>query len=132
MPFFLIVFFLLVALGQVQAQTPPEIVVQKQLEAYNAGDLKAFVATYADSVEIYGFNSPQQRILKGKAALEQEWGALFKQFPNNYAALRGRIVQGNFVIDQEFVTGRTGQPDFEATAIYEVQHGLIQKVWFMR
>ena len=125
---FLLLFFLIVALGRVQAQ--PEIVVQKQLEAYNAGDIKAFVATYADSIEIYGFNN-QQRILKGKAVLEKEWGALFEQFPNNYAALRGRIVQGNFVIDKEFVTGRTGQPDFEATAIYEVQNGLIQKVWFM-
>lgn len=130
MKFFLLLFFLIVTIGQVQAQTQPEIVVQKQLEAYNAGDIKAFVATYADSVEIYGFNN-QQLILKGKVALEKEWGALFEQFPNNYAALRGRVVQGNFVIDKEFVTGRTGQADFEATAIYEVQNGLIQKVWFM-
>jgi hypothetical protein len=56
---------------------------------------------------------------------------MFKQFTKNYAALRGRIVQGSYVIDKEFVTGREGQKDFEATAIYEVKNGLIVKVWFL-
>ncbi len=112
------------------AQNAPEIVVQKQLDAYNRGDIKAFVATYADSVEIYGFNN-QKLMLKGKTVLEKEYDELFKAYPKNYAALRGRIVQGNFVIDKEFVTGREGQKDMEATAIYEVQNGLIVKVWFI-
>lgn len=30
-----------------------EAVVQRQLEAYNARDLEAFVAQYADDVELY-------------------------------------------------------------------------------
>jgi hypothetical protein len=128
---FSLLVFLNFTIFQIKAQTLPEIVVQKQLEAYNARDLKAFVATYADSVEIYNFNN-QKLMVKGKAEVEKQWGALFEQFPKNYAALRGRIVQGNFVIDKEFVTGRTGQNDFEATAIYEVRNGLIHKVWFVQ
>lgn len=121
---------LIACLITAKAQDAPEKLVQKQLEAYNRGDLKAFVSTYADSVEIYGFNN-QKLLMKGKADLEKEYGELFKMYPKNYAALRGRIVQGNFVIDKEHVTGRGEGQDMEATAIYEVKNGLIVRVWFM-
>ena len=107
----------------------PEKVVQQQLDAYNRQDIRAFVATYADTVEIYNFQNAKPRLLT-KQALEQEYDGLFKRFPQNYAALRGRIVQGNYVIDQEYLTGR--EQEFSATAIYLVEKGLIRKVWFLR
>ena len=106
----------------------PEKLVQRQLEAYNAQNLSAFVATYSDSIEIYRF--PNRLTMKGKANLERTYGDLFKKYPQNYAALLGRIVQGNTVIDQEKVTGR-GDGESRATAIYEVQNGLIRRVWFV-
>lgn len=61
--------------------------------------------------------------------MEKDYVQLFKNSPENYAALRGRIIQGNFVIDKEYVTGR--EYNFDATAIYEVEDGLIVRVWFM-
>lgn len=109
-------------------QEGPEKLVQRQLEAYNAQNLSVFVATYSDSIEIYRF--PNQLRMKGKANLEKSYGELFKKYPQNYAALLGRIVQGNTVIDQEKVTGR-GDGESKATAIYEVQNGLIRRVWFV-
>ena len=109
-------------------QEGPEKLVQRQLEAYNAQNLSAFVATYSDSIEIYRF--PNRLTMKGKANLERNYGDLFKKYPQNYAALLGRIVQGNTVIDQEKVTGR-GDGESKATAIYEVQNGLIRRVWFV-
>lgn len=109
-------------------QEGPEKLVQRQLEAYNAQNLSAFVATYSDSIEIYRF--PNRLTMKGKANLERTYGDLFKKYPQNYAALLGRIVQGNTVIDQEKVTGR-GDGESRATAIYEVQNGLIRRVWFV-
>ena len=109
-------------------QLDPEKVVQRQLEAYNAQNLPAFLATYADSIEIYRF--PGKLAMQGKAALEKGYGDLFKKYPNNYAALLGRIVQGNKVIDQERVTGR-GKDTVQAVAVYEVQNGLIRRVWFI-
>jgi hypothetical protein len=109
-------------------QEGPEKLVQRQLEAYNAQNLSAFVATYSDSIEIYRF--PNQLRMKGKANLEKAYGELFKKYPQNYAALLGRIVHGNTVIDQEKVTGR-GDGESKATAIYEVQNGLIRRVWFV-
>ncbi|WP_019989219.1 nuclear transport factor 2 family protein [Rudanella lutea] len=126
------VFFIACLLGLTPAlraqQEAPEKVVQRQLEAYNAQNLAAFVATYADSIEIYRF--PNKLQMQGKAALEKSYGELFKNNPNNYAALLGRIVQGNTVIDQEKVTGR-GDREVRATAIYEVKNGLIRRVWFV-
>lgn len=109
-------------------QESPEKLVQRQLEAYNAQNLSAFVATYSDSIEIYRF--PNRLTMKGKANLEKSYGELFRKYPKNYAALLGRIVQGNTVIDQEKVTGR-GDAESRATAIYEVQNGLICRVWFV-
>lgn len=73
-------------------QEAPEKLVQRQLEAYNAQNLSAFVATYSDSIEIYRF--PNRLNLKGKANLEKSYGELFKKYPQNYATLLGRIVQG--------------------------------------
>jgi hypothetical protein len=121
--------FLVGLIPAVRAQQEgPEKLVQRQLEAYNAQNLAAFVATYADSIEIYQF--PDKLRMKGKAALEKSYGELFKNNPTNYAALLGRIVQGNTVIDQEKVTGR-GDKEVRATAIYQVQSGLIRRVWFV-
>ncbi len=109
-------------------QEGPEKLVQRQLEAYNAQNLSAFAATYSDSIEIYRF--PNRLTMQGKANLEKAYGGLFRKYPKNYAALLGRIVQGNTVIDQEKVTGR-GDSESKATAIYEVQNGLIRRVWFI-
>ncbi len=107
----------------------PEKIVQQQLDAYNRQDIKAFVETYADTVEIYSFANAKPRILT-KKDLENEYGTLFKKFPQNFAALHGRIIQGDYVIDKEYIIGR-GQ-EFSATAIYLVEKGLIRKVWFLR
>lgn len=109
-------------------QESPEKLVQRQLEAYNAQNLSAFVATYSDSIEIYRF--PNRLTMQGKSSLEKAYGDLFRKYPKNYAALLGRIVQGNTVIDQEKVTGR-GEGESRATAVYEVRNGLIRRVWFI-
>jgi hypothetical protein len=45
----------------------PEILIQQQLEAYNARDLEGFVATYSEDVEL--FNFPNSLISKGKDEL---------------------------------------------------------------
>jgi len=43
-----------------------------------------------------------------------------------------RIVLGNFVIDREKVTGLPDNQVINAVVIYEVQQGLIQRVWFLK
>ena len=106
----------------------PEAVIQRQLNAYNARNLEAFLDTYADDVELYNWNGPQ--IGKGKEQMRTIYRSLFEQTPNLYCKIEKRIVQGNTVIDQEYV--RFGDRFVSATAVYEVYQGKIKKVTFIR
>jgi hypothetical protein len=55
---------------------------------------------------------------------------MFKENPQNKSTLMGRMVQGNFVFDHEWITGRDSE--FKIVAIYEVKDGLIVRAWFVR
>lgn len=108
----------------------PEQVVQRQLNAYNYRDLEGFLATYHDSVEI--FNHPHQLILRGKQRLRDSYGSFFEQNPDLHAEILNRMVVGNQVIDKEKVTGLVSGRNLEAIAIYQVENGLIRRVFFVR
>lgn len=108
----------------------PEAIVQTQLDAYNAHDIDAFMATYADDAQLFGH--PAKLLAAGSAQLRERYAARFKE-PNLRAVVVKRIVMGNMVIDQERVT-RTfpeGPGVLEAVAIYEVQSGKIARVWLV-
>ena len=106
----------------------PATVVQRQLDAFNARDVEALVAIYADDAEL--FEHPDKLLAKGTAALRERYTARFQE-PNLHAALLHRIVAGDKVIDHERVT-RTfpeGPGTIELTMIYEVQAGRIARAW---
>jgi hypothetical protein len=108
----------------------PEAVVQRQLDAYNARDIEALVATYAEDAQ--QFEHPSRLLASGLVQLRERFAARFKE-PNLHATLIKRIVMGSVVIDRETVT-RTfpeGTGTTELVAIYEVQKGKIAKAWFI-
>ncbi len=105
----------------------PEAVVQRQLNAYNARNLQAFMATYSNDIELY--NYPNQLIGKGMEAIKNYEG-FFSRTPNLYCEIQKRIVIGNKVIDHERV--RAGNDTLNAVAVYEVKNGKIIKVTFIR
>lgn len=108
--------------------TSPESVVQRQLDAYNAKDVAALVATYTDDAEL--FEHPDKLLARGAAALRERFAARFQE-PNLHAALQRRIVMGRFVFDHEIVT-RTfpeGPGTLEVVMIYEVSAGRIARSW---
>lgn len=112
------------------AAPSPEAIVQAQLEAYNARDIDALLATYAEDAQL--FEHPAKLLATGSVQMRERYAARFKE-PNLHAAIVKRIVMGNIVIDHERVT-RTfpeGTGVLEAVAIYEVQNGKIAKVWFI-
>ncbi len=113
-----------------ESATGPEAVVQAQLDAYNARDLSAFLATYAEDAQL--FEHPSKLLASGVAQLSERYAARFAE-PNLHAVVIKRIVMGNFVIDHETVTRTfpegTGVQD--AIAMYEVQGTLITRVWFV-
>ena len=104
----------------------PEMLVQQQLNAYNAHDLEAFLAPYAEDVEIYVF--PDKPEMKGKTAMRKAY-QFVTQTPGLYCRLVNRIVQGNMVIDHEEVCGFGDKP-VHAVAMYLVEKGKIRKVYF--
>ncbi len=113
------------------AEVPgPEAVVQAQLEAYNARDLEAFLATYADDAELHAFPGTLQT--KGKAGMRTRYAVRFGD-ALLHAIVVKRIVMGSTVIDHERVraTLAGGPGVLEAIAIYEVRAGRIVKVTFI-
>ena len=108
----------------------PEAMAQRQLNAYNARDLDAFVACYAEDVEIYQF--PGQLMSKGCEAMREGYGPMFEQATELHCELVSRMVLGKTVVDRERVTGFGPGVVLHAIAIYEVENGLIQKVYFIQ
>lgn len=110
--------------------TEPESVVQRQLDAYNARDIDALVATYADDAQ--QFEYPATLLTSGSAQLRERIMARFRE-PNLHARLIRRTVMGQVVIDHEEVT-RTfpeGTGRIELVAIYEVCDGRIATARFI-
>lgn len=110
------------------AETSPENIVQKQLDAYNNRDLKALLDTYSDEVEVYNF--PNELLYKGKQKMEEGYTSFFDSSPDLHCEIKKRIIIGNKVIDEEYITANG--TSFSAVAIYEVKNGKIVKVTFVQ
>ncbi len=107
----------------------PELLVQRQLNGYNARNIDAFLEPFSDDFEIY--NYPNELSGKGKAKLKQGYIDFFKKHPKLHCELVSRTVIGNKVIDHERITGFLAEP-YEAVAIYEIENNKISKVTFLR
>lgn len=109
--------------------TDPVAVVQRQFEAYNARDLDAMLATYAEDAQ--QFEHPDKLVARGAAKIRARFAVRFAE-PNLHATLLHRIVLEDLVIDHERVT-RTfpeGPGTVEIVAMYEVKAGRIARAWF--
>lgn len=104
----------------------PEMLIQRQVNAYNARNLEAFLATYADDIKLYNF--PDSLIGSGKEEMKAMYGGFFKTAANQHCEIVNRIKLGNTIIDH----GRVKFNDniIEAVAVYEVKDGKIVKVTF--
>jgi hypothetical protein len=107
-----------------------EAVVQRQLEAYNARDIDAFMALWSDDAQY--FEHPSKLLANGAAEIRQRHLVRFKE-PNLHGRLVKRMSVANRVVDKEIVTRTfpegTGQVD--VIAIYEVIGSKIAKAWFI-
>ena len=108
----------------------PVDMAQRQLDAYNAHDLEAFVACYHPDVEIRDFPGGELR-MQGREAMRERYGPMFRR-PSLHAVLVQRTALASVVIDEERVTGIQDDREVRAVAIYEVAGDLIRRVWFVR
>lgn len=114
----------------VEMKTLPERLAQQQLDAYNKGDIDAFLLPYAENVEVYNF--PDELNYTGKTKMKAGYENFFKANPDLHCELLNRIVLGNTIIDHELITGLTNGDTFKAVAIYKIENEKIAKVYFVR
>lgn len=112
--------------NQFQKETPEEL-VQRQVEAYNARDLEAFMATFSEDVVINYF--PEKTRYKDKAAMRERFVKYFANTPDLHCEIKNRITISNKVIDEEYILANGKYRS--AVAVYEVEDGLIKKVTFI-
>lgn len=107
----------------------PEHVVQRQLEAYNARDVEALLATYAPDAEQHELHGGQ--LAFGHAEMRPRFLTRFAE-PDLLAQLLSRTVMGAIVVDHERIVRNfaEGRGTLEMLCIYEVREGLIRKASF--
>ena len=107
----------------------PAEIVGRQLDAYNARDIDAFMACWAEDAQYYAF--PDTLLAEGVQQIRERHVVRFQE-PNLHGKLVARMTVGTMVVDQEIVT-RTfpeGPGTVEVIAIYEIENGSIRKAWF--
>lgn len=107
-------------------QTNP---VDAQLAAYNAQDVDAYCACFAEGIVIE--DGAGKVISQGQAVMRENYARMFAAYPENRCEILHRIAVGDYVIDHERITGRGPEPLY-AIAIYRVADGLIQHVRFLK
>jgi hypothetical protein len=110
--------------------TPPEVIVQRQLDAYNAKDLDAFMRLWREDAEI--FEHPATLVARGTEQIRERHRLRFTE-PNLHGRLLQRLVMGPMVVDHERVT-RTfpeGPGQLEVIVTYEVRGELLARSWVL-
>jgi len=111
--------------------TPPELVVRRQLDAFNARDLDAWAATYAADARQVEF--PATLLAEGREAIRARTRPRM-QDERLHARLTHRQVMGATVVDLETLTltlpdGAVGEID--VACLYRVEQGLIRHATFV-
>lgn len=105
----------------------PVSVVERQLDAYNAHDLDAFVGTYAPDVTI---EQSDGGVISGREELRASYAEQFAQ-RRCRAEITARMTEGDWVIDHETAHGLADEP-VRVLVAYRVRDGLIDAVRFFR
>ena len=109
--------------------TTSEEAVQRQLDAYNARDLEAWLATYHPNAEQFLLHG--DRLARGHAEIRARMTVRFSE-PDLHAQLLTRATMDHIVVDHERITRNfpEGVGHVEMMCIYEVADGLIVKATF--
>lgn len=107
----------------------PEAVIARQLAAYNAKDIEAFMACWHEDAEMMAF--PSGGLAHGAAEIRARHLLRFEE-KDLFARLMKRVSLGSTVVDREIVTRNfpAGKARLDVLAIYEVIEGRIAKAWF--
>lgn len=105
------------------------LLIQKQLDTFNAKDVEGWLSTYAS--DALQFNLLGELLAAGHEEMRARVIIRFAE-PDLHAELLSRIVMGNIVVDHEKITRNfpEGRGSLEMLCVYEIKDGLIQKASF--
>jgi hypothetical protein len=102
--------------------SPVEAIVQRQVEAYNAGDLDAFCACYDEDVVVVDAEGTE--VVRGMLPLRVMYRRVFLE--GHSSEVVSRLVVGSWVVDHEIV--HTSGQRLEGLVAYRVAEERIVRV----
>ena len=115
--------------GETSAMADVLLPVERQLDAYNARDIDAFMLWWAEDCQYYAF--PNTLLASSAAEIRARHVERFRE-PDLHGKLIQRACVGNLVMDHEVVTRNfpDGKGEVDVICLYEVSEGKIVKAWF--
>lgn len=105
--------------------------VARQVDAYNARDLDALLDCYSRDAIVE--DATGKIAMRGREAMRRTYDELFSESPDLQAEIITRIRVGEYVIDEEVVTGRRGSSEpVRVAVVYHVANGVIDRVRMIR
>jgi hypothetical protein len=106
--------------------------IDAEVDAYRRRDLEAYLGFFAPHVQVTDFDGTV--LMDGVEAMRASYGQLFADSPDLAVEIPQRMVVGDFVIDEELVTGfhLPGYPtELHAVVAYRVTDGLISHMMLL-
>lgn len=98
--------------------------IQRQLDAYNAHDVDAFLACYADDVVVR--HGDGRVLMTGRDAMRAVYERLFTEHPDVHVEVPTRLAAGDWIVDEEHVS--VGGGEMRALVGYGIHDGVIRHV----
>lgn len=106
-------------------------VVNKQLEAYNNRNYETFASCYRSDIISFDLHTSKVIEEMSGSGFFEHYSEKFKENPEIHCKVTERIVNGNMVVDNELISNFQGGSHNELV-IYQVEDGIISKMWFKR
>jgi hypothetical protein len=107
-------------------------IIDAQIAAYRDRDLDQFLGYYSPGIVIRDLTG--NVLMDGLDVMREQYGQLFRDSPQLRVDILSRMVVGEYVIDDEQVTGFNlpGSPtELHAVVVYQVQEDHIHGVTFI-
>lgn len=105
--------------------------VQAQLEAYNTQNIDRFMPCFSEDCVVE--DGRGQVLMRGALEMRTKYAEMFLKSPNLHCNVVTRVRAGEYVMDEERVTGRMGSPDeLHVMVVYRLHEGRIAHVRILR
>jgi len=115
---------------QAASDTLPLRVAERQIDAFNRGDVDGMMVLFAESATMAEFPSGNL-IAKDKATIRERFATMLARPERLIITVDPRVASGAFVFELERWKAKPGERD-HSIWMYEIRGGLIQRAWTVR